>query len=666
MGGKSVVRKLIESHLVGGAGKDDPGKGKELLLKIDQTLTQDTTGTMAYLQFEALGIDRVKTELSVSYVDHNLLQVGFENADDHNFLQDIAAKYGIVFSKPGNGICHQVHLERFGVPGKTLLGSDSHTPTAGALGMLAMGAGGLDVALAMAGLPFSVPDPRVVRVELKGALKPMVGAKDIILEILRRLTVKGGVGKIFEYAGEGVASLGVPQRGTITNMGAELGATTSVFPSDETTRRFLEAQGRGSDWIPLAADSDALYDETLEIDLSALEPLVALPHMPDKVVPVREAAGLPVDQCFIGSCTNSSYYDLAVAASILKGRHVHEKTSFVVGPGSRQTLLMISKSGVLSTFVEAGARILECACGPCIGIGQAPRTKGISLRSSNRNFEGRSGTKDALVHLVSAETAAASAIMGVLTDPRDLEPAEAPAMPSSFLADDSMLVFPKPSGADIEVRRGPNIAALPHFEPVGDRLEGEILLAMGDNITTDHILPAGSKIMSLRSNLPAISEYCFAAVDPSFPGRARQAGGGFVVGGDNYGQGSSREHAALSPRFLGVRAVIVKSYARIHRQNLVNAGILPLVFENPEDLGRIEAGDRLSIRDVGRGLEEDRFVVENQTKGFSFAARHGLSARQTDILKAGGALNAARVELGAAKRQGRSGGPSRSGRPGQA
>lgn len=645
MGGKSVVRKLIESHLVGGAGETEPGQGKELLIKIDQTLTQDTTGTMAYLQFEALGVDRVKTECSVSYVDHNVLQVGFENADDHNFLQDIAAKYGIIFSRPGNGICHQVHLERFGIPGKTLLGSDSHTPSAGALGMLAMGAGGLDVALAMAGLPFSVPDPKVVRVELSGSLQPMVSAKDVILEVLRRLSVKGGVGKILEYAGPGVASLSVPQRGTIANMGAELGATTSVFPSDEVTRRFLKAQGRAGDWSPLTADPDAAYNQELTIDLSALEPLIALPHMPDKVVPVHEVAGLAVDQCFIGSCTNSSYYDLAAASAILKGRHVHERTSFVVGPGSRQTLLMIAKAGILADFVEAGARMLECACGPCIGIGQAPRTKGVSLRSSNRNFEGRSGTKDALVHLVSAETAAASAIMGVVTDPRDLGPVAIPEFPDTFLVDDSMLIFPKPSGAGLPVRRGPNIAELPRLEPVGGKVEGQVLLAMGDNITTDHILPAGSKIMSLRSNLPAISEYCFQAVDPNFADRARKSGGGILVAGENYGQGSSREHAALSPRFLGVKAVIAKSYARIHRQNLANAGILPLVFHNVEDWGRVAAGDMLEILDVEAGLAEDRFEVVNSTKGFSFVALHGLSDRQVDILKAGGALNAARAML---------------------
>ncbi|MCX7027099.1 MAG: aconitate hydratase [Spirochaetes bacterium] len=645
MPGKSVARKLLDSHVVKADNGKRGMKGSEILVRIDQTLTQDTTGTMAYLQFEALGVPRVKTERSVSYVDHNLLQVGFENADDHNFLQDMAAKYGIIFSRPGNGICHQVHLERFGLPGKTLLGSDSHTPTAGALGMLAMGAGGLDVALAMAGFPFSLPDPKVVRVTLTGRLQPMVGAKDIILELLRRLTVKGGVGKIFEYGGEGVSTLSVPQRGTIANMGAELGATTSVFPSDEVTKRFLEAQGRASDWIPLTADPDAAYDEEISVDLSALEPLIALPHMPDKVVPVRQVAGTPVDQCFIGSCTNSSYYDLAVSAAILRGRHVAEKTSLVIGPGSRQTLLMIARAGILSDFVEAGARILECACGPCIGIGQAPRTGGISLRTSNRNFEGRSGTKDALVHLVSAETAAASAIAGVITDPRDLGPVPLPEMPGRFVSDDSLFVFPKATGENATIRRGPNIAALPDFEPLPASIEGEILLRVGDDITTDHILPAGSKIMSLRSNLPAISEYCFAAVDPSFPARARATGGGILVGGENYGQGSSREHAALSPRFLGVRAVIALSYARIHRQNLVNAGILPLVFENAGDYNGLKQGDRLSIVDVFGGLKADRFEVRNVATGKGFFARHGLSDRQVGMLLAGGALNAARREL---------------------
>ena len=643
MAGKSIVRKLIDSHAVKALPGGNPSG--EALVRIDQTLTQDTTGTMAYLQYEALGAGRVKTECSVSYVDHNTLQVGYENADDHNFLQDIAAKYGIIFSRPGNGICHQVHLERFGVPGKTLLGADSHTPTAGALGMLAIGAGGLDVALAMAGFPFSFPDPKVVRVELKGELSPMVSAKDVILEILRRLTVRGGVGKIIEYAGEGVETLTVPQRGTITNMGAELGATTSVFPSDEQTQRFLKARGRGKDFVPIAADPDAVYDEELVIDLSGLEPLIALPHMPDLVVPVREVAGRPVDQCFIGSCTNSSYYDLAVSAAILKGRHVAEKTSLVIGPGSRQTFLMIARAGILADLVESGARILECACGPCIGIGQAPRTGGVSLRTSNRNFEGRSGTKDALVHLVSAETAAASAIKGVITDPRDFNGTTGVQVPEHFVTDDSMLVFPRAAGEEVVVRRGPNIAALPDFPPLPDAMEGEVLLVTGDNITTDHIIPAGSRIMSLRSNLPAISEYCFSQVDPSFPARARAAGGGIVIGGDNYGQGSSREHAALSPRFLGVKAVIVRSYARIHRQNLVNAGILPLVFEHAEDYAKVARGDRLSITDVKKGLAGDRLEVRNETAGTAFFAKHGLSVRQVELLLAGGALNSARREL---------------------
>jgi len=643
MAGRNLVRKLIDAHRVDGIV--EPRRGAEALIRIDQTLTQDTTGTMAYLQFETLGVDRVKTERSVSYVDHNVLQVGFENADDHNFLQDVAAKYGIIFSRPGNGICHQVHLERFGVPGKTLLGSDSHTPTGGALCMLAIGAGGLDVALAMAGFPFSFPEPKVLRVTLRGRLPAMVGAKDIVLEVLRRLTVKGGVGKILEYAGEGVASLSVPQRGTITNMGAELGATTSVFPSDERTRSFLAAQGREGDYLPLTADPDASYDEELTIDLSALEPMIALPHMPDRVVPVSEVAGLPVDQCFIGSCTNSSYYDLAVSASILKGRHVAERTSLVVGPGSRQTFLMITADGILSDLVGAGARILECACGPCIGIGQAPRTDAVSLRTSNRNFEGRSGTASAQVHLVSAETAAASAVRGVITDPREFAGVAEVVAPERFIADDSMFIFPKAGGREVIIRRGPNIAPLPDFTPLADDIEGEVLLAMGDNITTDHILPAGSRIMSLRSNLPAISEYCFAAIDKEFAARAKAAGGGVLVGGENYGQGSSREHAALSPRFLGVRAVIVVSYARIHKQNLVNAGILPLTFIDAADKAKVKQGDRLMIAGVRDGLSRDAFTVRNETTGAVFSASHGLSERQVALLLAGGALNAARAEL---------------------
>lgn len=640
--GMNLARKIIEEHRIASEPGGGTDSGGEIQLRIDQTLTQDTTGTMAYLQFEAIGIDRVKTERSVSYVDHNTLQVGFENADDHNYLQDVAAKYGILFSRPGNGICHQVHLERFGIPGKTLVGSDSHTPTAGGLGMLAMGAGGLDVALAMAGVPFSIPTPKVVKVELRGRLSPWVSAKDIILELLRRLTVKGGVGKIIEYCGDGVASLSVPERGTITNMGAELGATTSIFPSDDVTKRFLEAQGRGNDYRPISADPDAAYDETVAIDLGSLEPLIALPHMPDKVVPVREVAGKPVDQCFIGSCTNSSYIDLARAAAILRGKKVAGKTSLVIAPGSRQTMLMIAREGILADFIGAGARILECACGPCIGIGQAPCTRGVSLRTSNRNFEGRSGTADALVHLVSAETAAISAINGVITDPRTLGPAVEISLPARFTIDDSMVVAPAEDGRNLTVRRGPNIKSLPEFRPLADTIEGEILLKLGDDVTTDHILPAGSKIMSLRSNLPAISEYCFAQVDKTFPARARAAGGGIVVGGENYGQGSSREHAALSPLFLGVKAVIALSYARIHRQNLINAGILPLIFESRADFEALGQGDRLFMSGLREGLAGETVEVKNLSTGASFRARHGLSARQREILLAGGALNAAR------------------------
>ncbi len=635
--GTNLVWKILREHLADGASE-----GGEVSLRIDHTLTQDTTGTMAYLQFEAIGAPRTRAERSVSYVDHNTLQTTFENADDHNYLQDIAAKYGLLFSRPGNGICHQVHLERFGVPGKTLLGSDSHTPTGGALGMLAMGAGGLDVALAMAGVPFSIPMPKVVKVELKGSLRPWVAAKDVVLEVLRVLTVKGGVGKILEYRGEGAATLTVPERGTITNMGAELGATTSIFPSDEQTRRFLEAQGRGGDFRPLAADDDAEYDETLVIDLSTLEPLIALPHSPDKVVPVREVSGMPVDQCFIGSCTNSSYLDLARTAEILRGRRVAERTSLCIAPGSRQTFLMIVRNGILSDFITSGARILESACGPCIGIGQAPCSGGVSLRTSNRNFEGRSGTKDALVHLVSAETAAVSALRGVIVDPRTLGEAVEVRLPEKYIVDDTMVLLPPDDGASVEIRRGPNIKPLPEFRPMADEIQGEALLKMGDNITTDHILPAGSRIMSLRSNLPAISEYCFNIVDPSFPERARNAGGGLLVAGENYGQGSSREHAALSPLFLGVKAIIAVSYARIHRQNLVNAGILPLLFEDGADLEKIAQWDRLELRNLRSALAGEFVEVRNATTGAVLRTRHGLSRRQREILLAGGALNAAR------------------------
>jgi len=641
--GRNIVQKIIEAHTAGSTGT---GSSAEVSLRIDQTLTQDTTGTMAYLQFESIGVPRVRTKRSFSFVDHNLLQVGFENADDHNYLQDVAAKYGIIFSRPGNGICHQVMLERYDIPGQTLVGSDSHTPTAGGVGVLAMGAGGLDVALAMAGLPFSIPAPKVVKVELRGRLKAWVSAKDIILEMLRRLGVKGGVGKIFEFAGEGVATLTVPERGTITNMGTELGATTSIFPSDEQTKRFFEAQGRASDFIPLAADPDARYDEEMLIDLGALEPLIAQPHMPDKVVTVRELEGMPVDQCFIGSCTNSSYLDLARAAAVLRGKHVAQKTSLVIGPGSRQTLLMIDRAGILHDFIEAGARILESGCGPCIGIGQSPCSGGVSLRTSNRNFEGRSGTADAKVYLVSAETAAISAINGKLTDPRKLGAAVDIEMPRSFVVDNTLTILPPADGSALSVRRGPNIKPLEEFKPLSDRIEGEVLLAMGDNISTDHILAGGAKIMSLRSNLPAISEFCFRQIDAEFPARARKAGGGILVAGENYGQGSSREHAALAPHYLGVKAVIALSYARIHRQNLINDGILPLIFDSKAERDKVKQGDRLSISGVRAGIEKERIVIKNETSGAEIAARVNLSERQREILLAGGALNAAKAAAG--------------------
>ena len=635
---KNLVQKIIDSHLV----KSSPD-GSELLLRIDHTLTQDTTGTMACLQFEATKTPRVRTERSVSYIDHNTLQTTFENADDHNYLQDIAAKYGIIFSRAGNGICHQVHMERFGVPGKTLLGSDSHTPTGGALGMLAMGAGGLDVALAMAGHPFPIPRPKVLRVELRGRLQPRVSAKDIILEILRRLTVKGGIGKILEYCGDGAGSLMVPERATITNMGAELGATTSIFPSDAQTKRFLEAQGRGADFVPLASDEGAEYDEILIINLNELEPLIALPHSPDNVVTVRSVAGKAVDQCFIGSCTNSSYIDLVRTAEILRGHHAADRTSLSIAPGSRQTMLMLCRDGILTDFITAGARILEPACGPCVGIGQAPCGGGVSLRTSNRNFMGRSGTKDALVHLASAETTAISAVKGVITDPRTVDEVIEINIPERYIIDDSMFILPKDGGSSITVRRGQNIKPIPDFLPIPNSFKGEVLIKLGNNITTDHIVPSGSRIMSLRSNLPAISEYCFNIVDPTFPERARKAGGGFIVAGENYGQGSSREHAALSPLFLGIKAIIAASYARIHRQNLINAGILPLIFEEARDMEKITQGDSLLLSDLHEALSKETMTLLNVTTGEAITVRHNLSDRQTEILLAGGALNLARA-----------------------
>ena len=629
----NLTQKIFKNHLVYG----EMVAGKEVAIRIDQTLTQDATGTMSYLQFEALGLDRVKTELSVSYVDHNMLQTGFENADDHRYLQTVAARYGIVFSRPGNGICHQVHLERFGKPGKTLLGSDSHTPTNGGLGMIAIGAGGLDVALAMGGEPFYTAMPKVVLVKLTGKLQPFVSAKDVILELLRRLTVKGGVGRIFEYGGEGVASLSVPERSTITNMGAELGATTSIFPSDEQTRQYLKAQGRENDYVALAADPGATYDETVEIDLNTLEPLIAQPHSPDNVVKVREIAGIPVSQVAIGSCTNSSYKDLLGIAAIMKGKTVHPSVSLGFSPGSRQTLEMISQNGVLGDLITSGARLLESACGPCIGMGFAPPSGGVSVRTFNRNFEGRSGTKDAKVYLASPEVAAACAITGKITDPRDLGvPYKTVDLPEKYVLDDRMMIFPPKEGTGIEVLRGPNIKPLPTRDRISETVTGSVLLKVGDNITTDHIMPAGAKVLPLRSNVPAISQYVFESVDPTFPKRAKEAGGGFIVGGANYGQGSSREHAALAPMYLGVKAVIVKGFARIHLANLINFGILPLTFVNEADYDKIDRDDQLEFSTAG--LEKGTLVLKNLTKKIEIPVKHSLTARDLEIVRAGGTL----------------------------
>ena len=633
---ENVARKIIKAHLV--KGKMIPGE--EIAIKIDQTLTQDATGTMAYLQFEAMGLPQVLTELSVSYIDHNTLQTGFENADDHRYLQTVAAKYGVFFSRPGNGICHQVHLERFGVPGKTLLGSDSHTPTGGGLGMLAIGAGGLDVAVAMAGEPFYFPMPRIVKVELKNSLSSWVTAKDIILEVLRCLGVKGGVGKIIEYAGEGVETLSVPERATITNMGAELGATTSLFPADSVTRKFLRAQGREKDFSEILADEGAAYDEILSIDLSKLEPLVAKPDSPDAVVTVREVGAIKVDQVAIGSCTNSSYADLMQVAQILREKKVNPETSLVISPGSKQVLEMLARNGALADLVAVGARILENTCGPCIGMGQSPPSKGVSVRTFNRNFPGRSGTVDAGIYLVSPETAAVTALQGVLTDPRELGKYSPVPLPEKFILDDGMIIPPVQEGTSIEVKRGPNIKLLPLKEAISEDLQGEILLKTGDNITTDHIMPAGAKILPLRSNIPAISQYVFMGVDPNFASRAKEKGGGFILGGHNYGQGSSREHAALAPMYLGIKAVLVKSFARIHRANLVNFGILPLIFVREEDYDVLAEGDLLIIKDLPSQLKErDEIILTRLSNGDTFSLQHGLSRRQVEIILAGGLLN---------------------------
>ena len=642
--GLNLTQKLIRDHLV--EGTMEPGK--EIAIRIDQTLTQDATGTVAYLQFETMGVDRVKTELSVAYVDHNTLQSGFENADDHRYLQSIARRYGLKYSRPGNGICHQVHLERFGIPGKTLLGSDSHTPTGGGLGMLAIGAGGLDVAVALGGGAFHLTMPRVLRVNLTGRLSPMVGAKDVILRILEILSVKGGVGFVIEYAGEGVKTLSIPERATITNMGAELGATTSVFPSDENTREFLRAQGREADYREEKADADAIYDRTIDLDLSSIDPLCACPHSPDAVKTVESLAGMTVDQVCIGSCTNSSYTDLMKVAAILKGRTVAPNVSLAVAPGSKQVLTMLAENGALADIIGAGARILECACGPCIGMGQSPNSKGVSLRTFNRNFEGRSGTKDALLYLVSPETAACSAITGVLTDPRELFPdGIAVSMPKHFAVDDNMILDPAPEGTDVEILRGPNIKPFPIGSALAETLEKRVLLKVGDNITTDHIMPAGSKILPFRSNIPKMSEFCFTRCDEQFPSRAKAWDGGIIVGGQNYGQGSSREHAALVPLYLGVKAVIAKSFARIHAANLINSGILPFTFENDADYDALSLGDELEFTNLRTEVLSGKETVflKNKTTGTEIPLRLTLSERQRRILAAGGLLNATKEEV---------------------
>lgn len=636
--GRTIAQKIIAEHLVSGEMK----VGQEIALRIDQTLTQDATGTMAYLEFESMGIPRVKTQRSVAYVDHNTLQCGFENADDHRYLQTVAAKHGVYFSRPGNGICHQVHLERFGIPGRTLIGSDSHTPTAGGLGMLAFGAGGMDVAVAMGGGAYYITMPRMIRVELTGHLRPYVSAKDVSLELLRRLTVKGGVGAIVEWGGEGVATLSVPERATITNMGTELGATTSIFPSDEVTRRFLKAQGREADFVPLSSDADAVYDQTITIDLSAVKPMIACPHSPDRVVPVETLAGTKVDQVCIGSCTNSSLQDLLKTAAILKGKTVAPGVSVSVSPGSRQVLSMLADCGGLTQILASGVRLLECACGPCIGMGFAPNSEGVSLRTFNRNFLGRSGTRDAQVYLVSPETAAASALTGCITDPTTLEQPLQVAVPERFAVDDSAVLPPlTPEQTEhAPVLRGPNIKPFPQAKPFPSKLEGEVLLQVGDNITTDHIMPAGAKILPYRSNIPYLSQFCFEVCDPDFPRRAQQSdGSGIIVGGSNYGQGSSREHAALVPMYLGVRCVIAKSFARIHAANLINAGILPLTFQNSEDYDAVAQGHRLTMEQVEQALRAGEGEVQDQTTGRSFPVRCDLTPRQQAIVLAGGLLN---------------------------
>ena len=636
--GENLTRRIIKEHLVSG----NMAPGEEISLRIDQTLTQDATGTMAYLEFESMGVERVKTELSVSYIDHSCLQVGFKNADDHRFLQTVAAKYGILCSRPGNGICHQVHMERFGVPGKTLLGSDSHTPHNGALSMLAMGAGGLDIALAMGGQPFRVKMPKVVNVRLTGKLKPYVASKDIILELLRRFSVKGGVGKVFEYSGPGVETLTVPQRATICNMGAELGLTTSVFPSDEQTRRFLKAQGREECYKELKTGGDCDYDEVVEVDLSQLEPLVAQPHMPDRVVPVTQLKDLKVDQVWIGSCTNGNYHDIVQAAKILKGRHVSPDVSFSMSIASRQIMHMLSEEGWLNDIIDAGCRILELTCGPCGGAGQSPCSGAVSVRTNNRNFEGRSGTKDAKVYLVSPETAAMTALKGTLATAEEASELLADYQePEKYHIDDSMILAPAAESSCVEVIKGPNIKGLPEFYALPDTVQGEVLIKLGDNISTDHIIPALPEVVTFRSNIPAISEYVFSGVDPDFVKRCKEKQGGFVLAGKNYGQGSSREHAALAPKYLGIKAIIAVSFARIHSQNLANFGIMPLEFKEASDYDRIEQGDQLEISGLDQALDTHCVILKNLSKNESYELVHHLSDYQIRSIKAGSVLRLA-------------------------
>jgi len=635
--GYTIAQKIIKEHLISG----DMTVGSEVALKIDQTLTQDATGTMAYLEFETMGLKRVKTERSVAYIDHNTLQSGFENADDHRYIQSVCEKHGIYFSRPGNGICHQVHLERFGKPGKTLIGSDSHTPTGGGIGMLAMGAGGLDVAVAMGGGAYYITMPKMYKVNLTGTLKPFVTAKDISLEILRILSVKGGVGAIIEWGGEGIKNLSVPERATITNMGTELGATTSIFPSDEVTRAFLKAEGREEDYVPLSSDADAEYDRIIDINLDELKPLIACPHSPDNIVTVESLKGTKVDQVCIGSCTNSSLLDMLKVAALLKGKTIKPSVSLSISPGSKQVLTMLADCGALSDIIASGARVLECACGPCIGMGFSPNSGGVSLRTFNRNFEGRSGTADGKVYLVSPETAVAAALTGEITDPQLLGEMPEVVMPEAFKINDNAILPPasEEDAVNVEVLRGPNIKPFPTEKPQQDTFSAEVALKVGDNITTDHIMPAGAKILPYRSNIPHLSQFCFGVCDTSFPERAKALGESIIVGGSNYGQGSSREHAALVPMYLGVRVVITKSFARIHVANLINAGIMPLTFQNPDDYDKLSQGDKLSLSDIFAGMENGEMTLKNETTGESFTLVCNFTERQKSILKAGGLLS---------------------------